>query len=299
MSKKKPTELRVFKLRSGEEIIAKVAGKTRGKIKLHRPMRIINNIQTDPYTGLKRHSIYCSDWLGSTSEIHANIPTDFVVVELSPDPDLVALYARQTEADDINQGIPSVPPAPPVNISEEDLQKINEEMEEKLDEFLQQYSSGSLSGATLDLKNAFSDFNKADPKAPLGLPPLAFPFMPLMGGNMPPRMPNAIIFSVSIPQDIMASWVESGFLDYLKDCVQDFTSTDFLEELLNEEEDEVEDKPKKPKKPKREKISKDDWKEPTEDLKNKPNYGNSHDDWSPYLKDYMPEQEPPKNTDEG
>jgi hypothetical protein len=106
------------------------------------------------------------------------------------------------------------------------------------------------------------------------------------------------MFSVSIPSDILNSWVESGFLDYLKDCVSDFISTDFLEQMLNEEEDEVPQKPKK-KKNKREKISKDDWTEPAEDLKKKPNYGNSHEDWSPYLKDYMPEQEPPKNTEEG
>ena len=104
MSRKKKTELRIFKLRSGEEIIAKVAGKTKDKIKLQRPMRIMNNIQSDPYTGAKRQVIYFSDWLGSTSEIIADIPLDFIVVELQPDPDIVCLYDRQTEADDPDGG---------------------------------------------------------------------------------------------------------------------------------------------------------------------------------------------------
>jgi hypothetical protein len=291
MSRRKKTELKVFKLRSGEEIIAKVAGKTKDKIKLLRPMRVMNNIQTDPYTGVKRHTVFFADWLGSTSEITADIPLDFVVVELAPDPDLITLYARQTEADDRQAASPTIsvaPPAPPAlplpELSEEEMQELTDSVDKKLEQMLKQLAAedGNTGGAF-----------------PYGsmLPPLFNP----TGGSMPPNFsprPEGIMFSVSIPNDVLNSWVESGFLDYLKDCVSDFISTDFLEQMLNEEEDEVPQKPKK-KKNKREKISKDDWTEPAEDLKKKPNYGNSHEDWSPYLKDYMPEQEPPKNTEEG
>ena len=281
MSRRKKTELKVFKLRSGEEIIAKVAGKTKDKIKLLRPMRVMNNIQTDPYTGVKRHTVFFADWLGSTSEITADIPLDFVVVELAPDPDLITLYARQTEADDRQAAPPTIsvaPPPPPAlplpELSEEEMRELTDSVDKKLEQMLKQLAAedGQTGGF---------------PQGSM-LPPLFNP----MGGSLPPSFsprPEGIMFSVSIPNDVLNSWVESGFLDYLKDCVSDFVSTDFLE---------VPQKPKK-KKNKREKISKDEWTEPAEDLKKKPNYGNSHEDWSPYLKDYMPEQEPPKNTEEG
>jgi hypothetical protein len=97
--------------------------------------------------------------------------------------------------------------------------------------------------------------------------------------------------------------VESGFLDYLKDSVEEFINTDFLEEMMNDDEDEVEDleddvhpKPKKAKKSKREKISKDKWEEPPAEKKENPQFGNSHEDWSPYIKDYL--TDPPKKEDD-
>lgn len=290
MRRTKKSELRVFKLRSGEEIIAKVSGKTKDKIKLTRPMRIMQNFQTDPFTGTKRQIVYFSNWLGSTSELSAEIPLDFVVVELSPDPDLITLYSRQMESDDRND---LTPPSSPKNksqplpiIDEEEIKKLSDEVDRKLEEMLKQMAEDGAKGVNGEAEK------KSDPSP---LPP--FPFMPPIGGmGMPPRIPNSILFSVSIPQEILSRWVESGFIDYLKDSIQDFVSTDFLEEMMNDEEDEV---PKKPKKKKREKISKDEWVEPTEDLKKKPNYGNSHDDWSPYLKDYLPEQDPPKNEEGG
>jgi hypothetical protein len=273
MSRRKKDELRVFKLRSGEEIIAKVAGKTKDKIKLARPMRVMNNIQTDPYTGVKRHTIFFSDWLGSTSEITADIPLDFIVVDLSPDPDMISLYARQTEVQDR----PPAPLAPPTEITEEEMKALSNEVDKKLEDMLKQLAA---EGATGDFPAQ-------------GMTPSSFPF------SVPPR-PEGIIFSVSIPNDILSSWVESGFVDYLKDCIADFTDTSFIEEMMNDDADDVPQKPKKAKKKnKREKISKDEWNEPADDLKKKPNYGNSHEDWSPYLKDYLDVPEPPKNEEEG
>jgi hypothetical protein len=298
MRRTKKTELRVFKLRSGEEIIAKVAGKSKDKIKLQRPMKIVENYQTDPFTGAKRQFVFFTNWLGNTAELSADIPLDFIVVELSPDPDMISLYSKQTEIEDTNNTpAPKNPKSLFPNMSEADIQKMTDEIDEKLEEMLKQLASEEPQGSSGGAINPIPvDWNASNPPNPLPLtPPL--PFMnPGMG--IPPRLPNSILFSVSIPQDILAAWVESGFIDYLKDSVQDFITTDFLEEIMNDEEDEVPQKPKK-KRNKREKISKDEWKEPSEDLKKKPNYGNSHEDWSPYLKDYLPEQEPPKNQDEG
>ena len=297
MSRKKKTELRIFKLRSGEEIIAKVAGKTKDKIKLQRPMRIMNNIQSDPYTGAKRQVIYFSDWLGSTSEIIADIPLDFIVVELQPDPDIVCLYDRQTEADDRGAALPLPPsstaPAELPLFDEDEMLELSDDVDKKLEELLKRMAQEDAPPQPTDYKNPLqSVFDQLSPVFPPSFPP-----------SFPPRV-EGIVFSVSIPKDILASGVESGFLDYLKDCISDFTSTDFLEQMMNEEEEEeedeeVEDKPKRAKRQKREKTSKDDWKEPADEHKAKPEYGNTSGDWSPFLKDYLPEQEPPKNTDKG
>jgi len=293
MRRKKKSELRVFKLRSGEEIIAKVSGKSKDKIKLLRPMRIMNNIQTDPYSGVKRHVIFFSDWLGSSAEIEADIPLDFIVVELPPDADMISLYTRQTEHDDLNAGKPAavVPPELPLEMSEEEMQRLSDDVDRKLEEMIKQLAREDVHGATGNGENTL----------PMGMPfpsPFQMPKLP----PMPPRG-DGILFSVSIPSDILSSWVESGFIDYLKDSVQDFISTEFMEEMMNDERDSLPQKPKK-KRNKREKISKDEWIEPLDELKKKPNYGNSHEDWSPYLKDYLPDSEPPqpeppKNEEEG
>lgn len=282
MRRKKNTELKVFKLRSGEEIIAKVSGKSKDKIKLLRPMRIMNNIQTDVYTGVKRHVVFFSDWLGSSAEIEADIPLDFIVAELPPDPDMISLYSRQVETDDINVGKPSqiAPPSLPFDLSDEEMTKMSDDIDEKLEELLKQLASEGSTGGS----------------EKMALPPgFAVPFLPPLPNQKIPPKPEGIIFSISIPNEILMSWVESGLIDYLKDSVEDFISTEFMEQMMNDERDSVPKKPKK--KNKREKISKEDWTEPADDLKKKPNYGNSHEDWSPYLKDYISEENPPKNEE--
>lgn len=300
MRREKKSELRVFKLRSGEEIIAKVAGKSRNKIKLQRPMKIVENIQTNPLTGSKRQYVFFTNWLGNTSELVADVPTDFIVVELPPDPDIINMYSRHTEMEDTNkdpskldQKNKSLFPS----MSEEEIRKITTELDEKLENMLKDMAKEDPMGLS-------------DSVPPVGMggdsmKPLMNPFMfapppfspnPDSANDFQSKPQKCIMFSVTIPSDVVSAWVESGFIDYLKDSIQDFISTDFLEDMMDED-DEVPQKPKKKKKSKQEKISKNDWKEPSDDKKKKPEFGNSVDDWSPYLKDYFPKKEPPKNKD--
>jgi hypothetical protein len=291
MSKKKTGGLRVFKLRSGEEIIGKVESKTRSKIKVHRPMRVVTSIQADPFTGVKRHVVYFSDWLGSTSELSAELPCNFILLDMPPDPDLIELYDRQVESDNAERAATAARHADPVPPQkEEELMQSLEEADREIESLLKQYAEEQKN------KSPFPPMPPLSGLGGMGLPGLGMP-------NIPTRPPNSIVFSVSIPQEILQSWVESGFLDYLKDSVEEFINTDFLEEMMNDDEDEVEDleddvhpKPKKPKKNKREKISKDKWEEPPAEKKENPQFGNSHEDWSPYIKDYLPD--PPKKEDD-
>lgn len=284
MSKKKSPELRVFKLRSGEEIIAKIVGKSKGKIKLQRPLKILNNMVTDPYTGVKKHVVYFCDWLGCTTELVADIPTDFIVVDLPPDPDMVSLYSRQLDAQDTGTVAPlPKTPTPPEDdlppLSEEELKSFISSVDKQLEDLYKQYDE--------EMKG-----KKKSPKTPKPNSVGPFGVMPPMG---PPLPPPGILFSIAIPNEVMNQWLENGILDYLKDCMEDFIDMD-MDDLFDDEPPKK--KGKKPA-PKKEKSPK--WKEPSEEDKKKPGFGNSIADWSPFAKDYLEDKkDPPKeNNDSG
>lgn len=86
----------------------------------------------------------------------------------------------------------------------------------------------------------------------------------------------------------MNQWLESGVLDYLKDSIEEFMEME-MEDLL----EEMENPKAKPKKPKKDGTPKDKWKEPTDEQKKKPGFGNKHTDWSPYVQDYLKDNPPP------
>lgn len=275
MSKKKVSELRVFKLRSGEEIIAKIAGKARGKVKLQRPMKIVNNMVTDPLTGSKKHMVYFCDWLGCSTELVADIPADFIVVDLPPDPDMVSLYSRQLEIEDTGKAAPLPPPKPKQDdfppMTDEELKSMISSIDKQMEDLYRQYDEEMKKGKK--------------PTTPKDVGP--FGVMPTAG---PPLPPPGILFSIGIPNEVMNQWLENGILDYLKDCMEDFMDID-LEDFLEDEQ------PKKGKKKKPVKDSK--WKEPSEDDKKKPGFGNRVNDWSPFVKDYLDDKkEPPQEKKE-
>ena len=178
MARKKKLNIRVFKLRSGEELVAEIVGKVRGKITINRPMKIVTSLAVDPYTGSKRNMTYLHSWLGSSSDIKANLPIDFIVMDLPPDADVIVLYEKQMNECDF--------PFP---------------KREKTSE-----------SAPL-VPYQFGEFGK-------------IPFPPNRG-----KMPPMVQFTVAIPNEIMVDWIERGFIDYLKDCVSDFMSADFIDEL--------------------------------------------------------------------
>lgn len=291
MRKRKNPELRVFKLRSGEEIIAKIAGKSKDKIRLMRPLKIMNTVVSDPFTGVKKQMVYFCDWLGCTTDLAADIPTDFIVVDLPPDPDMVALYDQQLEVQDKSSNIPPPPMMPssyaPTNkkkpqpqlkpedfspLSDKEIKDMISSIDKQMEDLYKQYDE--------EMKNKKGIKPPLDPygsfPSPFGPPP------PQPGGS-------GIIFSFIIPQDTMNQWIESGVLDYLKDSIEEFMEME-MEDLLEELDDQ---KGKPNKKPKKEGAPKDKWKEPTDEQKKKPGFGNKHTDWSPYVQDYLKDNPPP------
>jgi len=264
----KKSKLRVFKLRSGEEIIAKIAARPRGKFTLERPMRINYSVVADPFTGLKKSVLYFTDWLGGAVELQVDIPRTFVLLELTPDPDMERLYSSQSDAQDqfkasgIGGVEPDIDPVIPPP-TEEELKK--------LDALLESMGIPKLGEET---KTHFPEDANA-PKPPKANPPPPFPSF------FPPKQ-KGILFSFSIPNEILNEWIENGIMDYMKECMEDFMDIEMMDSMM---------KPKKknPAVPKKQKPSKGkgEWNPPTDDRSKSSDYGNKIDDWSPFLKDYV------------
>ena len=267
----KKSSLRVFKLRSGEEIIAKISAKPRGKITVERPMRINYSVVADPFTGIKKSVIYFTDWLGGATELMVDIPKDFILMDLTPDPDMEKLYVTQTEAQD-RMNNPPAKAEPPAGL-DDDLSDLPMPTEEELKKLYALMESMGL---------AMSD-DDADKKKPSDEKQKS-PFMPPSFPFTAPPPQRGVIFTVSVPNDLINEWVKSGIMDYLRDCFQDFMESEMADYFA----------PPPPKKKKKktsvnkEKPSKEQWKPPTEDQQKEPDYGNRISDWSPFLSDYLP-----------
>jgi hypothetical protein len=261
----KKSSLRVFKLRSGEEIIAKIAGKPRGKITVERPMKINYSVVADHFTGLRKSVIYFTDWLGGATELTASIPTDFILMDLTPDPDMEKLYSTQMQSQD---DFRATDLAQPKVDAVDDLGPVPTEEElKKLDALMEAFGLAK-------------DEDPTDPMEKPKTPKPPFPFTPM--SPMPPQQ-RGVVFSISIPNELMNEWVQSGIMDYLKDCMDDF--------MENEMADFMKPPPQPKKKKKasanKEKQSKEAWKPPTEEEAKHPEFGNKFNDWSPFLKDYI------------
>ena len=136
MSEKKQTNLRVFKLRSGEEIVAELIGKVTGKVIVSRPMKINNSIVADPFTGVRKKIMYLNDWLGNSNEIQITLPNNFIVLDLSPDPSIISLYNKQLDLDDVASSAPPPTVANPPDIFPELTEK---DMKDLSDSVIKQY----------------------------------------------------------------------------------------------------------------------------------------------------------------
>lgn len=287
MPRKKKMNLRLLKLRSGEEVLTQIIGKKRGKVVVSRPLKINSSIVADPYSGVKRNMVFMNDWLGSSNEIQADIPTDFIVLNLTPDPDMIKLYEKQLVLDDVG----SVSPPPPAPMPKKqplpfplypfaevkDFPKIDDEEVKKMADEIASHFENLMK----DIKP-----NKDGMKLP------KTPFDDFANFFRPPSATPSIQFMFSVPHEIMEEWIECGFIDYLKACVHDFMSTDFLDEFMEEEKQFKKTKKKQSKKS----ISKKGWKEPSEEDKKKDGFGNNLKDWSPNIKDYIEDiskDEPP------
>ena len=82
---------RVLKLKSGEEIIAKIKGKKEGKVILEKPMVFNTTTRTDMF-GHSKEITFLKNWLSNTSSDVTAIPENFIISWLVPSRDVTHLY---------------------------------------------------------------------------------------------------------------------------------------------------------------------------------------------------------------
>jgi len=82
---------RVLKLKSGEEIIAKIKGKKEGKIVLEKPMVFKTTTRNDMF-GHSKEITFLKNWLSNTASDVTAIPENFIISWLVPSQDVTRLY---------------------------------------------------------------------------------------------------------------------------------------------------------------------------------------------------------------
>ena len=102
------TPYRILKLKSGEQIIARLKGEERGKIIIERPMVFMTRIVMDPYSGRQRELTVLKNWLAHTNEIETRLPKDYIATYLVPDSDVMELYSLEKEKEDVDTKEPKI-----------------------------------------------------------------------------------------------------------------------------------------------------------------------------------------------
>ena len=102
------TPYRILKLKSGEQLIAKLKGEQKGKLIIERPMIFMTRLMMDPHSGRQRELTILKNWLSHTNQIETSIPKDYIATYLIPDTDVLELYSLEKEKEDITPTNPSI-----------------------------------------------------------------------------------------------------------------------------------------------------------------------------------------------
>lgn len=119
-------DYRILKLRSGEEIIAVVSGKTPNELILERPMQLRLTTMHDPLTGeVVKENWIMRNWIPNAVENNCSIPQDFVVFCQTPTEESIFQYELQKEKED-------TPPPPKRAVSPEGSSLVLEQLFKQL-----------------------------------------------------------------------------------------------------------------------------------------------------------------------
>lgn len=94
------TKVRIFKLRSGEDVVATVGGKSGDKYTLQRPMSM-KFTTIHGALGMVEERVFMRNWLSATVSNDIKIPDDWIVAISTPTPEIINQYEQMLEAEDI------------------------------------------------------------------------------------------------------------------------------------------------------------------------------------------------------
>ena len=88
---------KILKLKSGEELIAKVIKKENDLLFLNFPMVFKTLVIPDPYSGMQKEITVLRDWISYGNENEISIPSDYILTLTGADEDAIELYTKEIE----------------------------------------------------------------------------------------------------------------------------------------------------------------------------------------------------------
>jgi len=177
---------RILKLRSGEEIITKINGQTKDKMIIERPMIFLHRYFTDPY-GKERELTVLKSWMSHTTEIETKIPKDYIATFLIPDNDVIDLYDKEKEREDVG----NKPPKKIVDLSKPLPPKEDNNLYDIFEDMINDFSS--------EMENELEN-GGAVPTEDLN-------------PNIPEDIRNLITFTMFMPPESLVSLVDAGLIE--------------------------------------------------------------------------------------
>lgn len=137
MGMEQKTQYKIMKLRSGEEIIARISNSTEKKITVERPM-CFRSMMIQDYYGVPKDILVMKNWIPLSVDNHIDIPKDHIVSYINPNPDAISLYESEKEREDTKLKINEFKKQNPVDEDEEfkKMMKYLSDNTQKLDEMM-------------------------------------------------------------------------------------------------------------------------------------------------------------------
>ena len=194
---------RVIKLKSGDEIIAKVKGKENGNFLLERPMQIKTTLMHDELGNITDELCMMRSWLANTNQLVCKVPEDFVALMLPPNPPVALKYKLELEKEDTFMSI--------ANKIDPDGQHDLSDIDRMLKEYFQ---------------------NQQPPQKGLlpGMPPAPPPGgnQPEDEGEMPPK--NFVVLQFAMPKEDFMELMKQTDFEIPEDVMDDILGAENRDE---------------------------------------------------------------------
>jgi hypothetical protein len=201
----------LFKLKSGEEVIAHVIKKTKLKYTVKDPYIFKMSTVVHPVTAQAHEIMTIHDWMKLTETKITDIPTDHIVSSVVPSAETQNIYTQELKNKDKKKPL-SYPKNPkkdhkqssielrkPEQISDEEMQKILKEM------FGTMFEVPGTVGAAYPIETTPEEFNKN----PMDLYNELFPPKDKTKSKSIPMIQMSLLF----PPEVMIDLMESGLIN--------------------------------------------------------------------------------------